>query len=145
KVEIVTVSDDERWYEVETSDGRTGWLYAVYVNTGAATESEAATSAAPTAAPTATAEPSPVATPAVIVLPDGVPGATTVPARMNVRGGPGTNYPVVASVAAGTTFEIVGLNPGSTWYQVRVPDREEPAWVFANLTVLSGSLEGVPQ
>ncbi len=146
KVEILTVSDDERWYEVETGDGRTGWLYAVYVNTGAVTEPEATTSAIPTATPTATAESSPVAAaPAAVALPDGVPGATTIPARMNVRGGPGTNYPVVVSVAAGTTLEIVGLNPGSTWYQVRVPDREEPAWVFANLTVLSGSLESVPQ
>ena len=141
EVEIVTASDDGRWYEVKTQDGRSGWLYAVYVSTGStATVAESTASALPAATPAATAEPS-----AATVLPAGVPGATIVPARMNVRGGPGTNFPVITSVAAGSTFEIVGLNPGATWYQVRVPGREEAAWVFANLTVLSGSLEGIPQ
>ncbi len=144
KVEIVTVSDDGRWYEVNADDGRTGWLYAIYVSTGGTVEPATTASSLPTATPVTTAGSSPAATPAAATLPDGVPGATTVPARMNVRGGPGTNYPVVTSVAAGTTFEIVGLNPGGTWYQVRVPGRDEQAWLFANLTVLGGSLDGVP-
>ena len=113
--------DDERWYEVETGDGLPGWLYAVYVNTGAAvTEPEAMTSAVPHGNANCNGrEPVAAARAQSGQAPDGVPGATTVPARMNVRGGPGNHRPVVVSVAAGTTFEIVGLNPGSTWYQVR--------------------------
>ena len=157
-VEILSVSDDGRWYEIATSDDRTGWLYAVYVNTTPTTAAQSTSTETSVALSTGDAVATPVATsPAVettpagtpaatpaSALPDGVAGATTVPARMNVRGGPGTNYPVVISVAAGTTFEIVGLNPGGTWYQVRVPEQDEPAWVFANLTVLGGSLDGVP-
>lgn len=136
-VEIVAASDDGRWYEVKTSDGRTGWLYAVYMNTDTVPVQAPTDSASP-ALPSAAVEPA-------ATWPAGVPAATIVPARMNMRGGPGTNYPVITSVAAGATFEIIGLNPGSTWYQVRVPGREEPAWLFADLTVLRGSLESIPQ
>jgi hypothetical protein len=41
----------------------------------------------------------------------GAPTAVTTPARMNVRGGPGTNYPVVASAPAGSVYVVVGINP----------------------------------
>ncbi|MBW7884784.1 MAG: SH3 domain-containing protein [Caldilineaceae bacterium] len=73
----------------------------------------------------------------------GTPNASTVPARMNVRSGPGTVYPVVDTVPAQTSFEIIGLNPGGDWYQVRMPDSEEPGWLYVSLTVVSGSLDGV--
>ncbi|MEZ4719023.1 MAG: SH3 domain-containing protein [Caldilineaceae bacterium] len=63
-----------------------------------------------------------------------VPTAFTQPDRMNVRAGPGTGYPVVATVAQGTALEILALGPTGEWYQVTLPDREEPAFVFAGLT-----------
>ncbi|MEZ4555993.1 MAG: SH3 domain-containing protein [Caldilineaceae bacterium] len=40
-----------------------------------------------------------------------VPTAFTQPDRMNVRAGPGTGYPVVATVAQGTALEILALGP----------------------------------
>lgn len=40
---------------------------------------------------------------------------------MNVRSGPGTNHTVVTTLSAGTTVEILALNAGGDWYQVRVP------------------------
>ena len=71
--------------------------------------------------------------------------ATTTPARMNVRSGPGTQYPVVVSARSGTRYEIIGLNPARDWYQVRVPNQAEPACIFANLATVSGDPESVPQ
>jgi len=135
-VQIRSISDDGRWYEVTTSEGLRGWLSAIYVSTvsGAATTGAAATGAA-----------SDTQTAPAQNFPEGAVVATTTPARMNVRSGPGTNYPVVASAPAGSRYEIIGLNPARDWYQVRVPNRQEPAWIFASLTTLSGSLDNVPQ
>lgn len=137
-VQILAASADQRWYQVTTTDAGEGWLYAIYITPTAA---DAAPSEASVSAATTTAT---QLVPTTTLAPDAVV-ATTTPARMNVRSGPGTNYPVVASAAAGTQYAIVGLNPARDWYQVRVPDRAEPAWIFANLATVSGDLAGVPQ
>jgi uncharacterized protein YgiM (DUF1202 family) len=140
-VQILAASTDKRWYQVATADASEGWLYAIYVTLDTAGASATAQVTATTVA-TATAASTTAATTAF------APGAvvvTTTPARMNVRGGPGTNYPVVTSAAAGAQFEIIGLNPARDWYQVRVPNRTEPAWIFASLATVSGDLASVPQ
>jgi len=137
-VQILAVSADKRWYQVTTDDARTGWLYAVYIAPDTTEDNAPAAVTASSGAAESQPAVSAAFAPGAVV-------ATTTPARMNVRGGPGTNYPVVASAAAGTQFEIIGLNPARDWYQVRVPDRVEPAWIFANLATVSGDLTGVPQ
>ncbi|HQY90468.1 SH3 domain-containing protein [Caldilinea sp.] len=155
-VKILAASDDGRWYKVATADGRTGWLYTIYITAEEKTSAKAGDTdetpstadapsdvtipVEPTTAPIVTEEfVSPTA------FDDGAVVATTTPARMNVRGGPGTQYPVVASAAAGARYEIIGLNPARDWYQVRVPNQAEPTWIFANLATFSGDLESVPQ
>lgn len=145
-VQITSVSNDGRWYEVTTSNGLAGWLSAVYISTSTDTATDATTDAtaqAPAATTTAVqslAAPAPSET-----FAEGAVVATTTPARTNVRGGPGTNYPVVASASAGSRYEVTGVNSAGDWYQVRVLNRQEPAWIFASLATLSGSLENVPQ
>lgn len=136
-VQILGVSTDKRWYQVTTDDARTGWLYAVYIAPVTAADN---TPAQVTASSAATAQSA-----AATAFTAGAVVATTTPARMNVRSGPGTNYPVVASAQAGAQFEIIGLNPARDWLQVRLPDRAEPAWIFASLTTVSGDLTSVPQ
>ena len=133
-VRILAISDDGRWYEVETSDASTGWLVGIYVATDAA---PATAVAATTSVPATQAD-------AQQKFADGTPAATTTPARMNVRSGPGTNYPVIASAPAGSQYEVIGLNPARDWYQVRVPGQDAPGWLFARLTTLSGDLAKAP-
>ncbi|MCK6629742.1 MAG: PKD domain-containing protein [Anaerolineae bacterium] len=72
-------------------------------------------SATPTAAvnPTATTSPTPSATPQ-----PGAPLAFVV-ADLNVRGGPGTNYPVLGLLKAGQTAEITGRSADGGWWQIR--------------------------
>jgi uncharacterized protein YraI len=48
---------------------------------------------------------------------------------MNLRGGPGTNYPVVGSANAGDSFAIVGVNGQGDWWQIALADGL--AWVSA--------------
>lgn len=73
------------------------------------------------------------------------PVAVTTPTRMNVRQGPGTDYGVATSADAGTQARIVGISPDSQWYQVELNGQSDKLWVFAGLTTLYGSLDGVPQ
>lgn len=138
-VQIRSISDDGRWYQVTTSDGLSGWLSAIYLST--TTAATAPVTAVNAVQPATTQN---IASP-MQSFPEGAAVATTTPARMNVRSGPGTNYPVVASAPAGSRYEIIGLNPARDWYQIRVPNRQEPAWIFASLTTLNGSLDNVPQ
>jgi hypothetical protein len=65
---------------------------------------------------------------------------------LNVRAGPGTDYPVVGRLAEGDTAEIVGRNDLATWWQIvfssNIGDR---AWVAAGAQYSTASnTAGVP-
>jgi hypothetical protein len=64
---------------------------------------------------------------------------------MNVRSGPGTDYIVVTSVAAGTQAKILALAAGDQWLQVELSGQSEPAWLFRSLTTVRGSLADLPR
>jgi uncharacterized protein YraI len=56
--------------------------------------------------------------------------------NVNVRKGPGTNYPVIGSLRAGQSYEITGKNAAGTWWQFTL--NGQPGWVIANLVSASG-------
>ncbi len=62
--------------------------------------------------PTPTPEP-PTPTPAP-------PQVEVTANTVNLRAGPGTNYPRVGQAKQGQTFEIVAKNPAGTWFQIDV-------------------------
>jgi TolB protein len=73
------------------------------------------------------------------------PQAEVLAAALNLREGPGVNYPVVAIAYAGDIFEIVGVNAAQTWLQVKRPDGSL-AWMsgWSTYTNVQGTLEAVP-
>ena len=73
------------------------------------------------------------------------PVAVTIPAIMNVRSGPGTQYDVVTTVTQGTRAEIVGIGPLDEWFLVELDSLDDPAWIYQDLTTVVGSLAGVRQ
>ena len=77
-------------------------------------------------------------------LSDG-PVATTTPAIMNVRAGPGLDYEILTTVTKGTQATIIGIGPNSQWYMVTLDDLDRPAWLYASLTTVNGFLGGVKQ
>jgi hypothetical protein len=84
--------------------------------------------------PEATATPEPTAVP---------PTSTPKPAPsfsaaqgVNVRGGPGTNYPKLGSLTAGQSYEILGKNAAGNWLQFDFDG--DPAWVSADMVTVSG-------
>lgn len=139
QVKVTSQAETGDWLRIALDSGAEGWIAAAYVtrldgdssnlpvangNIGNATTTDVAPQAAPAASAT-------------------TPTAYTTPARINIRRGPGTNYPIAASVAAGTALEILALNPAGDWYQVRLTGQADPVWVFAALTRTSGALDGV--
>ncbi len=96
----------------------------------------------PVEAPPAVDEPAPeqpVDTPA----PTG-PASVTLITDMNVRGGPGTNYPVIGPGPAGESAAVVGRNNDSSWLQVEYPSDDGTGWVYADLVKISGNPDSAP-
>lgn len=59
------------------------------------------------------------------------PGLTTL-TGLNVRAGPGTDYPVIGKLTQGQSARVTGQNPAGTWWQIIYPpDSQERGWVSA--------------
>ncbi|MEZ4682048.1 MAG: SH3 domain-containing protein [Caldilineaceae bacterium] len=155
QVHVDDETADGSWYQVILTDGTQGWIAAAFaeqvngiiqINAGLVPATSfdipAATTAADTTVTVAVVnslvEESASAAPVTAVT---VPTAYTTPPQMNIRRGPGTNYPVATSVSAGTALPILALNPEGDWYQVQLDGAEEPAWVYAPLTTAAGPIE----
>ncbi len=94
------------------------------------TEAQAPTAAIPPATPTATA----TATPEPQIVSIQV---------VNVRSGPGIEYPIIDSLDGGVQARIVGKSPAGDWWQVRLPN-EKLGWVFAKIVDTLGDTLGIP-
>jgi formylglycine-generating enzyme required for sulfatase activity len=62
--------------------------------------------------------------------------------NMNVRAGPGTNYPVISSLPVGSTANITGRNQAGDWWQVAVGN-DVLGWIYALFVETSGPVEAV--
>ncbi len=130
-VTILASSDDGLWYQITSvALSGEGWVFAQFITISGGAEPVAAE---------ATTEPLPAAgdtAPAAGVT------AVTTPGKMNLRGGPGTGYNIVASLAAGTRLAVTGINGGGDWLQVDAPNAN--GWVLKSLTTVAGDLSTVP-
>lgn len=57
--------------------------------------------------------------------------------QMNVRSGPGTNYSIVTTLAAGETVQASGQNAAGDWLLIALPEGGS-GWVFADLVTADG-------
>jgi hypothetical protein len=94
---------------------------------------EATATPAPTTAPTEPETPAAPTTPIAVVE----------PAVVNVRSGPGTNYPPLGTLISGQTCSITGRNQESTWWQLNCPGATS-GWVLGDLLAVAGPLADVP-
>jgi hypothetical protein len=69
--------------------------------------------------------------------------ATVTNNVLNLRGGPGTNYPRVGQVSRNDKLKILGKNPEGTWIKVVAPNGDE-AWVILTYVTVNVSLNDVP-
>ncbi len=90
----------------------------------------------PTAAPTETPTPEPTHTPTALPR----PLAEVIAPRINLRGGPGTNYPVVGKAARGERLTVLTRTEDGEWLEVELEGGER-VWVAASLVQLSAPAE----
>jgi hypothetical protein len=80
----------------------------------------------PTEAPSIVlALPTPTPTPEVVAPP---PAPATTNTDANLRGGPGTDFPVLRGAPTGSTLNIVGRSAAGDWFVL-----DDGSWVFAQL------------
>ncbi len=98
------------------------------------------TQASPTLTPTPTPTPLPEVT------------ATVRNRRVNIRSGPGLDFPILAKAQQGDAFQAIGRNPESSWWRIcciqRPGDKEgqatQPAWIAASVVTVTGPGEELP-
>ncbi|MBX2998319.1 MAG: SH3 domain-containing protein [Caldilineaceae bacterium] len=165
-------SGDRGWYAAYLGDGRAGWIGAGAVRIfGDVSELETVTQSVspaivatliaeanrpvtpfPTTAPiTAQAASTPTLaalTPAqpeeaaaAVAEPSGAQ-ATVIVEGLNVRGGPGTDFPIVGSLVQGNSVSILARNEAGDWLQIETP--QGMGWVFAPLVETSIPIAELP-
>ncbi len=91
----------------------------------------------PTVPPPPTNTPEPAATPTPDVL------SITLVQDMNVRSGPGTNYPVIGSGPAVETTRVLGRNSDNSWLQIEYLSADGLGWIYAPLVQINGDPQTV--
>ncbi len=98
-------------------------------------------SAAPPATPTSTTAPTaqPTAQPTATSRPPAQTlRATVTSVSLNVRGGPGSNFPIIGLLRRGDVVTVLGQNPNSYWLYVRLPGGSE-GWIARPYTDFTGT------
>lgn len=136
------------WFLGRTADGAyRGWLsglYLTYANgfSGALLPVSSEIVEGAQAAPPAPAEPAP-AEPSEGEAPAGSLSARS-PNNMNVRGGPGTTFRAIGTLAPGTTLTLEARNADGTWVLGYATSGGMRGWLAAYLLVINGSVESLP-
>lgn len=112
-------------------------------------EPAASVQSAPVTTTTVNINTAPVTTLAVIT-----PTATPVPlspvtnpqvvasSALNVRSGPGTDYPIIAALQQGEIANITGKNTNGDWWEIALANGQT-GWVFGSLVTTAGDTTGV--
>ncbi len=74
---------------------------------------------------------------------DAFPYAVVTSDTVNVRQGPGTNYPRTVSVGKGAVMSVFGRNEENDWIQIRTSNRDG-GWMSAGLAALNVPISTIP-
>jgi len=97
----------------------------------------------PTISPTASPVPTPTRRPTKTPTPTPLPDAVVNTRLLNLRSGPGTEYPILGNYPQGTALRVLGKEPEGKWLKVRAPDGKE-GWMLADYLVVNLALAKVP-
>ena len=87
------------------------------------------------------ATPTPVATATPVPTPTPENATLASVKNVNVREGPGTNYPLVGQLNAGQLYLIFGKNQAGDWWQIDIGGKK--GWVLGELVTASGPVDQV--
>ena len=67
-------------------------------------------------------------------------------ARLNVRSGPGVEYPIIGKASPGAEYAVTGRNSPGTWLQLRLDDLNgNSGWVDATFLAVIGDISTLPE
>jgi uncharacterized protein YgiM (DUF1202 family) len=142
---IIPGSTDTIFVPVGPSNASGVQTVVVIIVTATPLPSPTPTPLPPTDTPGPTATPGPptvTPTPSQTPLP---PVVVTVKAdKTSVRTGPGTGYPLVAQLAAGTEITVVGRNRAGTWWKVCCVNSTD-VWIAASTVTATGPVYTVAE
>jgi len=136
RVGILARTSDGEWYKISLEDGAIRWVSASYVDAELEIES------IPTVQPDARTDTS-ASTPTGAPTQTPGPKVNVATANVNLRAGPGTNYPIVGGLQEGDPVEIAGRTGDGGWYQIWRPDRSF-AWVSAAYVQVNTDADAIP-
>jgi TolB protein len=139
-------TSDSLWFYGVTREGATGWAGAdTLLIFGVANVPIREGFIAPAAAAAATSDPRPAGvtpTPTGLTLPATVSTGT---ARLNVRSGPGTGYPVLGTAAPDAALAVAARNAAGDWLQIQRADLPGGSgWVNADYLEANGDVGALP-
>jgi uncharacterized protein YraI len=110
---------DGSWVQIQLIGGLTGWVNARYLQSSIAIGSLPVTQAT------------------------GSFSAVVTSSFLNVRGGPGANFPIVGRLANGAALNLVGRNAESSWAQISIPGGVQ-GWVSTRYIAASVLIDSLP-
>jgi hypothetical protein len=126
------------WYNVQYPDGKVGWVQQemVYTTGNCADLPILGTGGAGNSLSEPTPIPPLVESPLVLIPANGI----------NLRGGPGTDYPQVGTARSGESYHVEAqyTRQSRVWYRLTIPGAA-PAWISASLVQLSPGNATVPR
>jgi uncharacterized protein YraI len=135
---VIGKSEDGQWWVVRLNPANIsigyGWVMAQYTQASNVDTVQTIKNPIPSA-------PVPPAPPP----PSGVPTATAIE-YVNVRTGPGTNYPVLGIASPGASAEVTGKSADGAYWQVKIPTQYSSSglgWVSAGYVVTQNT-QNVP-
>lgn len=129
-------SANGEWLQVRLVDNRLGWISTLFVTPSVAVASLPSISETATAATPADA--------AVVPATGGAATATVTGAgRLNVRNGPGTDFPLLSTLADGQIVTLAGRSTDATWLQVRLP-AGQLGWVSGQFLTSAVAFTALP-
>ncbi|MFN8493487.1 MAG: SH3 domain-containing protein [Caldilineaceae bacterium] len=162
-------STDSQWLYVQNDSGKAGWVAVNTVITANLANLPAQTIQITPITPTVLPTPAPTATPVPTNAPaqtngsknvnKAAPVQVAVPASngqptvrivtpggsLNVRGGPGTSYPVIAQTKTGAEFHALGRNDAGDWVQIEIAGTPYNfGWVAARFVMADSALSDLP-
>lgn len=120
QVNLLSSNADGSWFQVQTTSGLVGWVNSHYVSANV---------------------------PGIILnvsQPTTSTNAVVTTPFLNVRGGPGANFPDLGNLAQGQGVDLIGRNADNSWVQINVPGGIQGGWVSSRYISASVPIGWLP-
>jgi uncharacterized protein YgiM (DUF1202 family) len=136
---------DNRWYQVQTGDGVTGWVSSGFIELRTIEQAAIPIIFEPQAAPVAENVIVPESTPvdAAPVITTTTGNARTTAAALNVRATPSTRGSLITRLPINTRIQIIGRSADNVWLLAQL-NESSSGWVAAAYVALEIAVDTLP-